>query len=437
MTSSARGRIARGVWVAMPALFATGTIVPALITASSGPRSGVVAVWATVATVAVLALIPLGGWIERAWPTDANGGSEPTWGVAGALLGFAPLLGLGAARSWAEPIVDAHWTCGANDVALSVFGLPAMLLFVVATTALARRAHRKDHAWLARGLAVAAPLVALSAAGFVLAAASTLGRPDADTWPTAAPTRLQFGLAESRPGDVATRTIAEGVVLERTCEAVDWAPEHRTQCTARLLPADGARTGTVHESRFAYGPTEALVLRHDPTGGWWILEGETSVARRTAFTPSTLTPTTVRPRDLGATVAAPRPLVAVAAAGLLLSLLVLVSRARLARRRRALREARAGRVDGADVIFDDGELPARGLVAEAVVDGPALAVPVIAPGAPAYRDDGARGRWQVTAGTRAEQLQRLERTIAGRDLLGLALAAISAAPLLPALASVL
>lgn len=439
MRVSRRWILGNGLLLGLPAFFAAGTLVPALLTAASGPRSAVVALWTALGVVAMLALVPLGRRLA---------GPSAVWVAAGATLGLGPTVLLGGMRSWAEPLVYAGWRCGTGDATMMLCAFPVTAGFVLAASGLALGLSRRPRAWLARATLLAAVGAAILAALQVVALSTTLARPSADGWAEATPVvrELRFGVAESGPGAVARRALGDGLVLVRRCEAVDWNPEQPSQCVVALRPASSGAGATAcdpasdpscrSEGMYAYAPDEPLVVRRDEANDLWVVEGAASPTRRVAFD-RTLDPVDVTPVELGATISAPRPLFGVALGGLALGLLVLFGRGRLARRRRRLARARSGRVEGADILFDDGQLPARGLVAEAIADGPALAEPVVSPEPPAYRDDGTRGTWRVTAGTRDAQLAQLARTLTGLDLLALSVIVTTALPLLPVLGSVL
>ncbi|HJL17023.1 MAG TPA: hypothetical protein RMH99_15265, partial [Sandaracinaceae bacterium LLY-WYZ-13_1] len=72
----------------------------------------------------------------------------------------------------------------------------------------------------------------------------------------------------------------------------------------------------------------------------------------------------------------------------------------------------------------------RGPLADDCPEGPAVAWPDARAAAPAYRDDGSRGRWRAAPGSLATQLADLRRAAFGCDAFALATLVLTSAPLL-------
>ena len=116
--------------------------------------------------------------------------------------------------------------------------------------------------------------------------------------------------------------------------------------------------------------------------------------------------------------------------GLLLALLALARRLRLMALARRIRLGRVGRVEDGNIVFADGELPARGPLRHALPDGPAVAFPLVPPGHASYRDDGNKGAWTATEGARSEQLEAVRHSVMGADAFAFAVLLTSITPLL-------
>ncbi len=267
-------------------------------------------------------------------------------------------------------------------------------------------------------------------------------RPEPDAWARSLPVTVEI---LDRTRERATYRIAHDVALERECsdgycnvslrrvgfdgaigeELTDRVPACAVHGwlneddARQVLPAPAEVCGS-----YAGSVTGATLRVHRATASApFVIESDSTTL---AFG-SDLEPVTIVPGELARALAPPRTFVNGALVGLLLALITLGARFAVARRARVIGAGREGVVDDHGIVFDDGQLPARGALANEAPLGPAVAIADSA--TPGYRDDGTRSAWRVWPGTRADQLRTLAARRATCDAAALAFLVLTAAPL--------
>lgn len=371
--------------------------------AASGVSEGAVPVLAAWPFLMVL-LGPLAARVARR--LEGHGAAEA---VAVAMACAAVALVLGGVVALGRPLVEAHFRCGTNDVALP-FGA-ALSLCVVAAVG-AGVALWVDPG-VRRGAVLCAAAAALGVSSSLVAgaAARAATHPDVDGWLEI--TERVATLGPAAPGEVTVDAVA-GLTVRRTCET-DWCEVDLGGArTLRVL-----RTGAPFEVRRSDGFLLVATANGDTVA---------------AFDARTLEPREVLVEHIADRVAPPIGWILAALAGLLLALALVARRVHLKTRERGLRGAREGHVDERGVVaFDDGRLPARSTPARPLPPGPALVL--CAPGRGAYRVDGQTGLVRALPGTREQHLTRIEAERAVLDASALAATALTAAPLIASWAS--
>lgn len=415
------------------ALLGVGTLLLACSTGASVDDA------LLLAAVVAAAAIGLGIAVHRV----AGPGIPSGWKthLAAALAALAPLLCLAARTTFADPLVRPPWIYRATEgepsaiapLTIVAAGCAGALLAALVSAAARRRIAPRI---AVVGAAVVAVVGLLCIAGALRARYPSPERyiealPVAGVIPPAAgaPTRMDPGapwswdssrIYETRLGDVlVTRVCAEyvcGVVL---------GPTHPGQ---GLWGSESATTSA----------DSPLTLRHDARHALWFVEHSEGVrALRDGRA------TGVRVDDVADGASAPPLWIGAAAGGVLLAGLLLSStrsaRGRIAQLRRALSGA-AGE-DGW-ITFDEALAPMRapdargdngaGQSSGIIPAGPVVVMEGSAGGAGVYRGQGPSAPREVLPGLREDLFAAAHAEMSSRAALAIAIALITAAPLLGA-----
>lgn len=334
----------------------------------------------------------------------------------------APIFGALAHLALAVPIVkvrDGRDPAFIGAAGILVVVLCASILIAgIGAGALLRRPAEA----IARPLGIAASTTV--AAAILLAAAAAISpRPSLGRWIDALPVALHEPVPQVLD---ASRTVAGDRAVVWDCR--------RTPCGVWLV---GSRERA--ERAPDVRADASITLHRDEARGLWILDGSPGSAprfldrsdTRAAFRAGDGARVALRPGALAGSASPPLGWTIVAAIGAGLALRALSRRRALREELDEIRAAEDGVLDADGwITLADGaaRLRARGDVAP----GPVTVVLAAPPGGPAYRSEGARAADRVLPGARAEKIGEAILAIASVDARALAIAAVTAAPLLTA-----